>query len=115
MKFKLISLLAVTVATLGGLAVSQSAFGHSVEQQTNLEQVQHLVCVKERQHLLCNIDKSGERNSESAHAVAVKEGKATLDLNSSSVNVVPQLLSSEQHKSIANIVIWIGYFVLFST
>jgi hypothetical protein len=114
MKFKLFNLLAVGVATLGGLAASQSAFGHSVEQQKNLEQVQYLVCVKERGHSLCDIDKSGERNSESARAVAVKQGKAALDLNSSNVNVVPQLLNPEQQKSIANIVLWFGYLVPFS-
>ena len=115
MKFKLFNVLAVCLATLGGLAASQAAYGYSVKGQINLEQLQHLVCVKEGQHLLCDMDKSGERDSESAHQGAVKEVKAAQSLKSSTVNIVPQLLSPVQQKSMANIVLWISYLVPCST
>ena len=115
MKFKLFNLLAVCLATSGGLALSQAAFGHSVERHLNVEQVQHLVCVKEGQHLLCDIEKSGKHDTESAYQGPVKEVKAPLDLKSSTVNVVSQGLSPAQQKSIANILLGIGYVIPCST
>jgi hypothetical protein len=70
-----------------------------------------LISVKEEHNLLRDIEKSGERASESAQQQAVKEVKATEKLKSSTVNDVPQLLSPAQQKSIANIALWIGYLV----
>jgi len=113
MKFKLFNLL-VYLATLGGLAASQPAFGHSVERQINGEQGP-LICVKERQHLLCDIDKNGASDSHSADQRAVKEVKAAVDIKSSTVNFAPQLLSPAQQKSIADILLGFGYLLPFST
>jgi hypothetical protein len=115
MKFKLFNLLALYLATLGGLAASQPAFGHSVERQLNGEQRQPLICVKDGQHLLCDIDKSGASDSHSAHQRAVKEVKAAVDIKSSTVNFAPQILSPAQQKSIADILLWFGYLLPFGT
>jgi hypothetical protein len=111
MKLKVFNLLALCFVTSGSLTPSQAAFGHSVERQINVEQAQHLISVKEEHNLLRDIEKSGERASESAQQQAVKEVKATEKLKSSTVNDVPQLLSPAQQKSIANIALWIGYLV----
>jgi hypothetical protein len=111
MKFKLFNLTLVCLATLGGLAPDQAAFAQGVEQQINPEQAQHLICVKEGQHLLCDIKKSGERQQQSAHQGVVKEAKAPVSLKSSTVNGVPQLLSPAQQTLIANILLGIGYLL----
>lgn len=135
MKFKLFNLTLVCLASLGGLALSQVAFAQSVERQINPEQAQHLICVKEGQHLLCDIKKSGERDSlrdsdstlrepqggtssplkyasrELPHQGTVKDAKAAVNLKSSTVNAVPPLLSPAQQTSIANILLWFGYLL----
>lgn len=110
MKFKLFNLLTVCLATSGLLAPAQAAFGQSVERQMNLEEAQHLVCVKQAQHLVCDVETSKEPNSESApNQGAVKSAKVTESLKSSTVTVVPQLLTPAQQGSISNILIWFSY------
>lgn len=105
MKFKLFNLLTVCLATSGLLAPAQAAFGYS-------EEPQHLVCVKEAQHLLCEVETSRERDRSSApNQGAGKEAKATESLKSSNVTVVPPLLTPAQLGSIANILIWFSYLV----
>ncbi len=111
MKFKLCNLTLVCLATLGGLASSQAAFAQAVEQQINPEQTEHLICVKEGQHLLCDIQKNEEREQQSAHRGAVKEAKAAVPLKTSTDNVVPQLLSPAQQRLMANILLGIGYLL----
>ena len=128
-KFRLFNLLTVCLATSGLLAPGQAAFGHSVKRQINLEEAQHLVCVKEGEHLLCDIDTSSQRNSlGESHAAnapsyantsqewtpsqeVVGGAKATESLKSSTVAVVPQLLTPAQQGSIANILLGFGYLL----
>ena len=107
MKFKFFNLLLICLATSGGLAPSQATFAQSVERQINVEQPQHLVRVKEGQHLLYDRN----RESQSVNQATVKEVKAVVDPKPSSANVVPQVLSPAQQKSIANIALWIGYLL----
>jgi len=97
MKFKLFNLLTVFLATSGLLAPAKAAtVGSRLEQQMNLEKT-HLVCVKQAQHLLCDVEGSGERKArrvspldyrqESLNQGAVKSAKATQIPKSSTVNV----------------------------
>ena len=111
MKFKLFNLTLVCLATLGGLAPTQAVFAQGVEQQINPEQAQHLICVKAGQHLLCDIKNSEEREQQSAHPGAVKEAKAAVNLKSSTVSGVSQLLSPAQQTLMANIFLGIGYLL----
>jgi hypothetical protein len=111
-KSKLFNLLTVCLATSGLLAPAQAAFGNSTEGQIKLEQAQHLVCVKQGEHLLCDVEKSSEPDQESRRQLAtVNERQATDTLKSSTVTVVPQLLSPAEQGSIANLLIWIGYLL----
>jgi hypothetical protein len=133
-KSKLFNLLTVCLATSGLLAPAQAAVGNCVKEQISLEQAQHLVCVKEGEHFLCDVENSSDRDSlrdsgtssrwathrfEAANASqesapnqeAVKEAEATKSLKSSTVPVVGQLLTPAQQGSIANILIGFAYFV----
>ncbi len=110
MKFKIFNLLTVFLATSGLLAPAKAAVvGSSVEQQMNVEKT-HLVCVKQGQHLLCDVEGSGERDrQESPNQEVVKSAKATQSLKSSTVNVVP--LSPAAQGTISNILL--GFIYLF--
>ena len=90
---------------------SKAALSHSVEQQGNLEQAQHLVCRKEGEHFLCNVEKRGELDRELANQEAVKRIQSSDKLKSATANVVPQLLSSDQQRVIVNILLGIGFFI----
>ncbi|GAC1492885.1 MAG: hypothetical protein NVS2B14_05780 [Chamaesiphon sp.] len=92
-KAKFFNLITVCLATSGLLAPAQVAFGYSTERQINLEQAQHLACVKEGQHLLCNVEPQG----------AV--------VSPSSIDIVLPLPNPAQQKSIANILLWFSYIL----
>ncbi|HEY9674838.1 MAG TPA: hypothetical protein V6D11_25585 [Waterburya sp.] len=112
MKCQPFYLLTVCIAISGGLLIpSKAALSHSVERQGNREQAQHLVCTKEGEHFLCNVEKRGERDRESANQNAVKKIQSSDKLKSSTVNVAPQLLSSEQQRVIVNILLGIGFLI----
>ncbi len=112
MKCQPFYLLTVCIAVSGGLLIpSQAAFSHSVERQLNLEQAQHLVCRKEGQHFLCNVENREERNRELANQDAVKRIQSSEKLKSSTVNVVPQLLTSDQQRGIVNILLGLGFLI----
>lgn len=112
MKCKPFYLLTICIAISGGLLIpSKAAFSHSMERQSSLEQAQHLLCIKEGQHFLYNVEKRGERHRESADQDAVKKIQSTDKLKSHTVNVVPQLLSSEQQRAIVNIVLGLGFLI----
>jgi hypothetical protein len=109
-KSKLFNLLAVCLATSGLLAPAKGAFAHSGEQQINPEQAQHLVCVKQGQHLLCEEQESSKQEL-GWNQATLNESQSTDSLKSSTVTVVPQMLSPAEQGSIANILIAVGYLV----
>jgi hypothetical protein len=100
-------LLTVCIAISGGLLIpSKAALSYSVERQSNPEQAQHLVCRKEGEHFLCNVEKR-----ESPDQDAVKKIQSTDKLKSSTVNSFPQLLSSDQQRVIVNILLGLGFLI----
>ncbi|GAC1476960.1 MAG: hypothetical protein NVS2B14_18750 [Chamaesiphon sp.] len=103
-KSKLFNLMTVCLATSGLLAPTQAAFGHSMERQISLEQAQHLACVKEGQHFLCNVEPQGIVN----HVVVNHDSKY---VSPSRLNIVLPLPTPAQQKSIANILLWLGYIL----
>jgi hypothetical protein len=112
MKFKLFNLIAVCLVTSGLLALPLAAFGNSAEEPNNPEQTQQKLCVKQGELLLCNVEKSRQRDRESVKTqVTINKPQAPDSLQSSKINVVPELLSPAQQDSIANIVLWIGYLI----
>lgn len=132
-KFTLFNLLTVCLATSGWLVSGSAAWGHSVERQINVEEAKHLICVKEGKHLLCDFETISQLNSlEHSHAANTPsyantsqeplpnqkvggEAKAnerlTSSTSSSTVTVVPQILTSAQQESIANMLLGFGYLL----
>ena len=112
MKLKLFNFIAVCLATSGLLALPLAAFGNSPDEPNNPEQTQQKLCVKQGELLLCNVEKSRQRDRESVrNQVTVNEPQAPDSLQSSKINVVPDFLSPEQQNSIANIILGIGYLI----
>lgn len=112
MKYQPFYLLTICISISGWLLIpSKAAFSYSVEQQLNLEQPQHLVCQREGQHFLCDLEQRRKRDGEWADQNAVKNIQSSNTLKSSKVNVVPQLLSSEQQRVIVNILLGFGFLV----
>lgn len=117
MKLKPFNLITVFLATSGLLVPAQVAFGRSLA-QTNLEEAQHLVCIKQGQHFLCDVEKSGQHDRVSDSVPAARERQAAdkevkpTQSGESTDTVVPQLLSSTQQETIANILIGFIYLVL---
>lgn len=112
MKLKLFNLIAVCLATSGLLALPVAAFGNNPEEPNNPEQTQQTLCVKQGELLLCNVEKSRQRDRESVrNQVTLNELQSPDSLPSSEINVVPNLLSPAQQNSIANIVLGIGYLI----
>lgn len=110
MKFKPFSLLTVCLAASGCLAIAPTAFGQSVDQHINGEDVQHLTCVKDAQGLMC---KTEERDSEPAgNPGNVSEAGVPESLKVSSITTVPQMISSAQLELISNVLLGFLYFVL---
>lgn len=91
MNFKLFSLL-IPLAASALLTPVEKAFGQTVHQM-NVEEVQHLVCVKKIQYLRCTAEKSKERNQNQG---AVQKSKATETNKSSLVTVVPAQNPNQQ-------------------
>ncbi len=113
MKFKLFNILTICLATSGLLAPATATFGQNVGRKINLESAEHLVCVKEEQHLLCDVENSRQRDKkEAGNQAAVKLAKVSVPLKSSTVTVVGQLLSPAQQKTIANMILGFSYLVL---
>jgi hypothetical protein len=113
MKFKLFNILTICLATSGLLALAIAAFGHNVGRKINVESAEHLVCLKEEQHLLCGVEKSRQPDKkEAGNQAAVKLAKVPVPLKSSTVTVVGQLLSPAQQHTIANMILGFSYLVL---
>ncbi len=121
MKTKLFNLITVFLATSGWVVPAQAAIvGHTLERHTDVEEAQHLICVKEAQHFLCDFE-SG-REAQKAHPLGYHQGtsnkgdvesaKAIQNHNSSHTTVVPPLLSPAQQKSVADLLLGFIYFVL---
>ena len=112
MKFKLFNLFTVCLATSGLLAPAQSVFAHSVEPQINTEAPQHFVCVKQLQHLVCDLENSkGRDRSSPSNQEAVNKAKATESLKvSNTFNIIPPLTPTQQ-ESVANIFLWLTYLL----
>lgn len=120
-KLKLFNLLTLCLATSGLLAPSRAAFAYSVQQQMNADKVQHLVCVKEEQRLVCEVDRSRESKAPQDAATdsestsdqeAVKSNEAAEFVQSSGVTGTQQLLTPDQQGAIANILLGFIYLVL---
>ena len=128
-KITLFNLLTVCLATSGWLASGSAAWGEGVERQINVEEAQHLIGVKEGNHLLCDVETSSQikslGHSPAANAPSyantsqkslpsqgvVGEAKANESLASSTLTVMPQLLNPAQQGSIANILLGVGYLL----
>ncbi len=82
MNFKLFSFLISLVAAVS-LAPTEKAFGQP-QHQMNVEEVQHLICVREPEYLRCNVETSKEPNQD-----ALQKTKATQSSKSALVTVVP--------------------------
>jgi len=113
MKFKLFNILTICLATSGLLALATATFGQNVGRKINVESAQPLVCVKEEQHLLCDVEKSRQPDKkEAGNQAAVKLAQVPVPLKSSTVTAVGQLLSPAQQKTIANMILGFSYLVL---
>lgn len=119
MKFKLFNFLTICLATSGLLAPAGAAFGYSKEGQ--IKEVQHLVCVKEDGHLVCEVEKSREGETPADEQLlrestpkqeAVKSDKATDSPKSSTTSAFLQPLTPAQQGTIANIILGFLYLVL---
>ena len=104
-KSPLFHLLAVCVAASGLLASAQAAFAQSVEHQTNREEAQHLLCVKQGEHLLCDVEPNPESDN------AAKDAQTSQSLKSSTATVTPQLLTPVQQKFIENTLLGLSYLL----
>jgi hypothetical protein len=117
MKSQLFNLLTLGLATSGLLAPG-AAFGYTGERQISSEEAQHLVCVPQGQRLLCDVEKKEDSpgaswTRESAgNQVSENEANPTQSLKSSTLTVVPPLLTPAQQGTIADILLGFTYFVL---
>ena len=112
MRLKLFNLTTVFLATSGLLAPVQVAFGRSLPEHTETDALQHLVCVKEKQHLLCDIDNSEKRNSQAEqNQGTANETKAT-GSNASTDAALTQIVTPTEQESIANLLLIFIYLVL---
>lgn len=113
-KSKLFNLLTVCLAASGLLAPAQAAFGYEADQQIQGKEVQHLVCVKQGQQLLCNVEASpdGESDRELTQSQgSVQDAKATGSPKAYTATVVPQLITPTQQAFIGNALLGLSYLV----
>jgi hypothetical protein len=113
-KSKLLNLLTVCLAASGLLVPAQAAFGHDANQRSDGKDVQHLVCVKQGQQLLCDVQTSpdGDERSELTQSQgSVQDAKATQSPKSNTALVVPQLITPAQQAFIENILLGLSYFL----
>ena len=110
MNYKLLNLL-IFIITWGLTSPAQAAAsGQSLEQQTPQE-TQHLVCHKQVQHWLCDVDQSRGSQELAGNAGAVQQDRVTADSKSAPANAIQPVISSAQQRSIANIFIWLSYLL----
>lgn len=95
MNSRLFCFLTISLAASTLITSVEKASGQPIEHQ-GVEQVQHLVCVKEAQHLRCTVEKSKGHNQ---NEDAVQQDKAIKNNKSSLVTVV-QAQSPNQQKSV---------------
>lgn len=100
---KIFNLLTVCVAATALLAPTQGAF--AATRQINSEEAQHLMCVKQGQHLLCDVEANTKQ--ELAASPSSQEDQLNQSLTSSKV----QPWTDSQQGMIANQLLWLSYLL----
>ncbi len=99
---KIFNLLTVCVAATAFLAPTQGAF--AATRQINSEEAQHLMCVKQGQHLLCDVE---AKTKQELAATSIQKDQLNQSLNSSQV----QPWTDSQQGMIANQLLWLSYLL----
>ena len=99
-------------ATSGLIAPAQVVFAGSLAEQTETATAQHLVCVKEEQHFLCDIDNSEKRNSQAEQNRGTAKATKATGSNPSNEAAVTQIVTPAQQERIANFFLIFIYFIL---